>query len=98
MGLAAENLRLIEETERRAAFDRLISDVTARVRETLDIDTMLKTAAEEVRQAMNLPEVVIHLAPGATSGAGNGAERQNDSIPYREQSSGGWPSDGGNDG
>jgi GAF domain-containing protein/HAMP domain-containing protein len=92
LGLAAENLRLIEETQRRAAFDRLVSQVTARVRETLDIDTMLKTAAQEVRQALDLPEVVVRLTPPTADGAGDGAAKQNSEIPYRGRSS-----DGGND-
>lgn len=92
LGLAAENLRLIEETQRRAAFDRLVSQVTARVRETLDLDTMLKTAAQEVRQALDLPEVVVRLTSPTVDGAGDGAAKQNGEVPYRGQSS-----DGGND-
>ena len=72
-------------------------DVVARVRETLDMETMLKTAAQEVRQALNLPEVTIRLAPRRTDKDGNGARKrdgkeQNDKNPYRGQSP-----DGGND-
>lgn len=69
MALAADNLRLLEETQRSAARERLIGEVTTRVRETLDMETVLKTAVQEVRQALNLPQVVIRLAtPGAGSG------------------------------
>ena len=92
LGLAAENLRLIEETQRRAAFDRLVGQVTARMRETLDLDTMLKTAAQEVRQALDLPEVVVRLTSRAVDGDGDGDVKQNSEIPYRGRSS-----DGGND-
>jgi GAF domain-containing protein len=62
VALTVENLRLLEETQRRAAHDRLVGEVTARVRATLDIETVLKTAAQEVRQALGLPEVVVRLA------------------------------------
>jgi len=61
MAVAAENLRLIEETQRRAARDRLTGEVTARMRETLDMETMLKTIVQEVRQTLGVPEVVVRL-------------------------------------
>ena len=60
--LTVENLRLVEETQRRAAYQQKISDVTTSIRETLDMETVLKTAVQEVRQAMGLPEVEIRLA------------------------------------
>jgi len=59
--LTVENLRLMEETQRRAAHQRKISDVTTSIRETLDMETVLKTAVQEVRQTMGLPEVEIRL-------------------------------------
>ncbi len=48
VGLAAETLRLLDETQRRAARERLISEITGRMRETLDIETVLQTAAREI--------------------------------------------------
>ncbi|MFL7792056.1 MAG: substrate-binding domain-containing protein, partial [Anaerolineae bacterium] len=64
VALAAENMRLLDETQRRAAREQLVGEVTARVRETLDMDTVLKVAVQELRQALGLSEVVIRLAPG----------------------------------
>ncbi len=75
LALAAENLRLLDETQRRAAREQSISEVAARIRETLDIETVLKTAAQEVRQALGLPEVVIRLAPRPAGEAENDVER-----------------------
>ena len=97
MALAADNLRLLDETQRRAAREQLIGDVTARIRETLDMETILKTAAQEVRQALGLPEVTIRLASRPTDEDGNGSgardvKEQDSENPYR-----GWSSDGGND-
>ncbi|MFB0537071.1 MAG: GAF domain-containing protein [Anaerolineae bacterium] len=61
MALAAENLRLLDETQRRAARERLTSEVTARVRETLDVDTVLQTAVREIGEALGLHDLTIRL-------------------------------------
>lgn len=63
LGLALESARLYQDTQRRAARERLVGEVTARVRETLDMEMVLKIAAQELRQSLELPEVVIRLAP-----------------------------------
>jgi GAF domain-containing protein/HAMP domain-containing protein len=97
LNVALESARLYQDTQQRAARERLIGDVVAQIRETLDMETMLKTAAQEVRQALGLPEVTIRLASQLTDKDGNGAgthniQRQNDESPFRDKSS-----DGGND-
>ena len=91
LNVALESARLHQDTQRRAARERLIGDVTARIRETLDLETMLRTAAQEVRQALDLPEVVIRLTPRSAGKDGNGDGKRDDEKPSREQ-----PSDGGN--
>jgi GAF domain-containing protein len=68
LALALENSRLLEETQRRAARERLIGEITSRVRETMDVETVLKTAADEMRQALGLQRVAVRLvAPEADS-------------------------------
>jgi GAF domain-containing protein len=67
--LAVDNLRLLEETQRRVARERLTSEITARMRETLNVETVLKTAAQEVRQALGLPEVIVRLIPQSSEQA-----------------------------
>ncbi|MEJ5309525.1 MAG: GAF domain-containing protein [Anaerolineae bacterium] len=63
--LALESARLYQDTQRRAARERLISDVTGRIRETLDVEVVLKTAADEIRQALQLERLVVRLGePG----------------------------------
>jgi GAF domain-containing protein/HAMP domain-containing protein len=61
LGEALESARLFQDTQRRAAREQLTGEVTARMRETLDVETVLKTAVQEVRQALQLPEVVVRL-------------------------------------
>lgn len=67
LGLAAENLRLQEDAQRLAAQERLISEVSARVRETLDIDSVLKTALRELGSALDVADVEIRLGSGVES-------------------------------
>ncbi|MEJ2556617.1 MAG: GAF domain-containing protein [Anaerolineae bacterium] len=73
LSVALESARLYQDTQRRAVRERLTGEVTARMRETFDVETVLKTAAQEVRQALGLPEVVVRLAPKPIIQAGNSA-------------------------
>jgi GAF domain-containing protein/HAMP domain-containing protein len=68
LALAAENLRLVDESQRRAAREQLTSEVTARMRETLDMEAVLKTATNEIYQALGLGEIVIRLAVDKADG------------------------------
>ncbi len=67
IALALENARLLEETHQQAQKEKLIAETTSRMRETLDIETVLQTAAAELRKALNLNEVEVRL--GTVSGA-----------------------------
>ena len=71
LSVALESARLYQDTQQQAAREQLTGEVTSRIRETLDIETILKTTSEEIRKALNLPEVVIRLggpASNSTSG------------------------------
>jgi len=63
---AAENLRLLDETQRSAARERTIGEVSARMRESLELEAMLRTAASEMCQALDLDDLVIRLATPET--------------------------------
>ncbi len=58
---ALDSARLYQETQQRAVHDRIVSDVTARIRETLDMETILKTATSEIQQILDLAEAEIRL-------------------------------------
>jgi GAF domain-containing protein/HAMP domain-containing protein len=53
VGLAIENARLIEETQRRAEREHLVAEITGRLRASNDPQTILQTAALELRQALH---------------------------------------------
>jgi nitrate/nitrite-specific signal transduction histidine kinase len=59
LGSALESAQLYEETQRRAYFEQLTRQVSDRIRETLDLETILRTATRQLRQSMNLEEVEI---------------------------------------
>lgn len=62
LGIALESARLFEETLTRAERERLINQIANRVRDTLDIDTVLKTSIIELQAAMDLQEVEVRMA------------------------------------
>jgi GAF domain-containing protein len=61
LGVALDSARLYEETQERAERERMIGEITGRVRETLDLETVLQTAAREMRRALDLAEVEMRL-------------------------------------
>jgi GAF domain-containing protein len=62
LNVALESARLYDDTQRRAARERLIGEVTGRMRETLDVDAVLQSAVREIRQALELGRVAVRLA------------------------------------
>jgi GAF domain-containing protein len=62
LGMALESARLYQDSQRHAAREQVIGDIASRMRQTLDMETVLKTATQEVRRALGLREVTIRLA------------------------------------
>jgi GAF domain-containing protein len=67
VALSAENARLFEETTRRAERERLVSDITGKIRSVNDPQTMIQTAMEELRKALGASHVEV--IPQAVKGA-----------------------------
>lgn len=61
---ALENARLYQDTQRRAVRGRMVGEITAHMRETLDVDTVLKTAAREMRETLGLTEAEVRIGIG----------------------------------
>lgn len=59
VALSAENARLFEETTRRAERERLVSDITVKIRGTNDPDAMIQTALEELKHALGASKVQL---------------------------------------
>ncbi len=63
--LAAENQRLLDETQRRAARERLSREITAEMRRSLDITTVLRTALRQFKESLDLTEAEVWVETGA---------------------------------
>lgn len=61
ISLALENSRLVEEAQKNAARDQMIANISTRIRETLDIQSVTRTAAEEIRRVFDLKEAEIAI-------------------------------------
>ncbi len=66
IGLALENARLLEETRERVEQEQLIGQMTTRFAQSLDIDTLLRTAVYELGQLPNVTEVSVHVGSPET--------------------------------
>lgn len=50
--IAFERVRLLEEAQRRARREQLLREITGRVRSSADVDTIMKTAVQEIGRAL----------------------------------------------
>ncbi|MBT3322218.1 MAG: GAF domain-containing protein [Anaerolineae bacterium] len=57
--LALENARLLEETTRRAGRERLVSQITTKIRSTNDPQDMIETALEELKNVLGASKVEL---------------------------------------
>ncbi len=72
IGVALENARLYEDARSRAVRQRLLSDVSSRIRSPLTIDAVLQTAAREMRDLLGLDEAEVRLAEQFDARTGTG--------------------------
>jgi len=75
LSLALENARLLEDSQNLASRERVLSESTARIRETLDFETILQTATEEMRRALNLADVEFVLGTPEGDSPNNGQDK-----------------------
>ncbi len=61
IGVAVENARLFEQTRRRAERERLVTEITSRVRASTDVDTILRTAIGELGKTLRASDGLIRL-------------------------------------
>ena len=59
VALSAENARLFEETTARADRERLVSEITSKIRSNNDPQSMIQTAIQELRAALGASRVDV---------------------------------------
>jgi GAF domain-containing protein len=80
LNVALEGARLYQDTQRRAAREQLLGEVAGRVRESLDMEMVLKVATREIRRTMNLEKVVVRLASSDRLPSGSDTEEPFDAT------------------
>jgi GAF domain-containing protein len=60
-GLAIENYRLLTDAQRRAVKERTIGEITARIGSSVNINSILQTAVEELGRTLSGSEVVLQF-------------------------------------
>ena len=58
---AMDSARLYQDSQQRAERERIISETSARLRETLNIEGVLETAAQELRNALGIAEAEVWI-------------------------------------
>jgi GAF domain-containing protein len=71
--LALENARLLQTAQRRAARERTISDITAKIGATVQLDSILQTTVHELGRVFGDSEIILQLS-GEQAGEKKSAE------------------------
>jgi GAF domain-containing protein len=66
---AIQNDRLLDQTQRAARRERLIHEITSKVRRSPDIRTILDTTAREIGRALNASRASVRLGPADSPSA-----------------------------
>ena len=77
VALALDNSRLIEDVQKNAQRDQLLASVSSRLRETLDMESIMQSAAHEFVRALNLKEAEVRLG---SSLLGSGPDSQKPNV------------------
>ncbi len=61
VALALENSRLVDEAQKNSMRDQMIANISSRIRETLDVESVIRTATTELRRVFDLKETEISI-------------------------------------
>jgi GAF domain-containing protein len=81
LGQALESARLFADTERSAERERLIGDITAKIRASTDVQDILETTAEELGRVLGTSRALVRLAPPRPGPASPGRTAQHGAPP-----------------
>lgn len=81
VSLALENSRLVDEAQKSALRDQMIASISTRVRETLDVESVIRTATTELRRIFDLKEAEISI--GSPQAEATSANKHTGSLRLR---------------
>ena len=61
LSVALESARLFDETQRKAEREAIISDITAKIGSSIQMESILRTTVQELGLALDSPEVTFEL-------------------------------------
>ena len=61
LGVALDGAQLYQESQERAERERVIGEVSRRMRETLTVDAVLRAAVREIGEALDIDEVEVRM-------------------------------------
>jgi GAF domain-containing protein len=61
LGVALDGAQLYQDSQQRAERERVVGEISARMRETLSIDGVLQTAIREIGEALDIAEVEVRM-------------------------------------
>ena len=65
VGVALETSRLVFESRQQADRERAVSESASRIGSSIEFDTILRSAVEELGKLIGDSEVVVQLSPGS---------------------------------
>ena len=75
LSLALDNARLYQDTQRSAEREHIISDITAKVRASTNVNVILQTAVKELAEALRVSKATVQLRSEAD---GDGTDKGDD--------------------
>jgi putative methionine-R-sulfoxide reductase with GAF domain len=75
VAVALRNARLFEQTEHRAEQEAQINQISRRIQNAPDVDTVLQVAAQELGQVLKAPRTTVQLSIRHHNADGNGRSR-----------------------
>src|SRR5690606_33266187 len=61
VGMALENMRLVEETGRRAEQEQVLNEITAKLVGSTDVNQILQTTVRELGRVLRAPQTTVQL-------------------------------------
>ena len=61
LAVSLENARLVEENQYRAERERVVGEISSKVRSATDVDSVLRVAVQEIGRSLGVSEVMVQL-------------------------------------
>lgn len=71
--LTVENLRLMDETQRRVARERLVGEISDRMQQAMDMEDLMRITAEELNMALGGSRTFVQMGTAAELVGGDGS-------------------------